>query len=62
MFSFKKDGTHYPLPIRDALDWARSARGEWNPNVDDGCSRYGFCSVDVEEEEQPAVQPQLVLR
>jgi len=47
------DSKHFPLPIRDALDWAHSKRGEWQPAGDDGCARFGFCSVEPEEEEQP---------
>lgn len=56
MFSYHGgDSKHYPLPIRDAVAWANSARGEWQPDGDDGCARYGFCSAnpDPEEDNKP---------
>lgn len=50
MFSYHGgDSKHFALPIRNAVDWARSKRGEWQPAGDDGCARYGMCSVNPEE-------------
>jgi 3'-phosphoadenosine 5'-phosphosulfate sulfotransferase (PAPS reductase)/FAD synthetase len=62
MFSYHGgDSKHFPLPIRDAVEWANSNRGEWQPKGDDGCARYGFCSANPEEdEEEETAQLQLV--
>lgn len=44
MFSYHGgDSKHYPLPIRDAVEWANSKRGEWQPSTGDGCARFGLC-------------------
>jgi 3'-phosphoadenosine 5'-phosphosulfate sulfotransferase (PAPS reductase)/FAD synthetase len=50
MFSFHGgDSKHVPLPIRHAVDWARSKRGEWQPaGAGDGCARHGICETDEE--------------
>lgn len=62
MFSYHGgDSKHYPLPIREAVDWARSDRGEWQPPGDDGCARFGMCSVEPEPEEPRPEQPELAL-
>jgi 3'-phosphoadenosine 5'-phosphosulfate sulfotransferase (PAPS reductase)/FAD synthetase len=51
MFSYHGgDSKHFALPIRAAVDWARSPRGEWQPEGDDGCARFGLCSSDPEDE------------
>lgn len=44
MFSYHGgDSKHYPLPIDDAVEWANSKRGEWQPSGGDGCARFGLC-------------------
>lgn len=50
MFSYHGgDSRHFALPIRNAVDWARSKRGEWQPaGAGDGCVRHGMCSTDDE--------------
>lgn len=54
MFSYHGgDSKHYALPIRNAVDWARSKRGEWQPEGDDGCARWGLCSANPETSEKP---------
>lgn len=58
MFSYHGgDSKHYPLPIRDAVAWANSNRGEWQPEGDDGCARFGFCSANPEEEDEETAAP-----
>lgn len=58
MFSYHGgDSKHYPLPIRDAVAWANSNRGEWQPEGDDACARFGFCSANPEEEDDEMAQP-----
>lgn len=43
-------GPNVPIPIDDAVTWARSKRGEWQPaGAGDGCARHGICQVDDEE-------------
>lgn len=50
MFSYGGGGRgHVALPIRAAVDWARSARGEWQPYGGDGCARYGLCESEPSE-------------
>lgn len=52
MFSFHNGKSeHFALPIRHAVDWARSARGEWQPEGEDGCARFGLCSALPEDAE-----------
>jgi 3'-phosphoadenosine 5'-phosphosulfate sulfotransferase (PAPS reductase)/FAD synthetase len=61
MFSYHGgDSKHYPLPIRDAVAWAQSNRGEWQPEGDDGCARFGFCAVDPEQEPDDPDRPRLL--
>lgn len=50
------DSKHYPLPIRDAVEWANSKRGEWQPSGGDGCARFGLCErpVDLDVENLPS--------
>lgn len=58
MFSYHGgDSKHFPLPIRDAVDWANSNRGEWQPKGDDSCARFGFCSANSDEEDEETAQP-----
>jgi 3'-phosphoadenosine 5'-phosphosulfate sulfotransferase (PAPS reductase)/FAD synthetase len=47
MFSFHGgDNKHVPLPIDDAIAWANSKRGEWQPQgAGDGCMRHGLCET-----------------
>ncbi len=46
-------GKNLPIKIDDAIAWARSKRGEWQPaGAGDGCARHGMCSVEPE-----AVEP-----
>lgn len=50
MFSFH-DGRskHYALPIYQAVAWASSARGEWQPaGAAEGCMRHGVCETSEE--------------
>lgn len=62
MFSYHGgDSKHFALPIRNAVDWARSKRGEWQPEGDDGCARFGFCSAEPEVEEPDESRPELAL-
>jgi 3'-phosphoadenosine 5'-phosphosulfate sulfotransferase (PAPS reductase)/FAD synthetase len=53
MFSYGGGGRkHVPLPIVDAVAWARSARGEWQPaGAGDGCARHGICETDADKPE-----------
>lgn len=59
MFSYHGgDSKHFALPIRHAVDWARSSRGEWQPEGDDGCARFGLCSALPEDDAAaPAPMP-----
>lgn len=36
-------GGNQPIKIDEAIDWARSKRGEWQPKGYDGCARHGVC-------------------
>jgi len=53
MFSYHGgDSKHFPMPIRQAVEWAESKRGEWQPpGAGDGCARHGMCAVESEEEQ-----------
>lgn len=52
MFWWHKGPNNYPIPVRDAVEWARSKRGEWQPmNAGDGCMRYGLCESTGDEGE-----------
>lgn len=53
MFSYHGGNSrHVALPIRSAVDWARSGRGEWQPpGAGDGCARHGLCTTDEETQE-----------
>lgn len=49
MFSYHGRGPHVPITIREAVDWSRSGRGEWQPpGAGDGCARFGVCSVEAD--------------
>lgn len=50
MFSYGGGGRkHIPITMREAVDWARSGRGEWQPpGASDGCVRFGVCSTEEE--------------
>lgn len=47
MFSFHGgDNRHVPLPIDQAIEWANSKRGEWQPpGAGEGCMRHGLCEA-----------------
>lgn len=46
------DNKHIPINIREAVDWARSKRGEWQPpHAGDGCMRFGLCESWADDEE-----------
>lgn len=51
MFSYHDgESKHYPLPIYQAVSWAQSARGEWQPaGAAEGCMRHGVCETSTEE-------------
>lgn len=53
MFSYHGgDSKHSPLPIRQAVEWAQSKRGEWQPpGAGDGCARHGMCATDPDDQE-----------
>lgn len=48
MFSYHGgDSKHYSLPIYEAVAWANSKRGEWQPAaVAEGCMRFGLCETE----------------
>jgi 3'-phosphoadenosine 5'-phosphosulfate sulfotransferase (PAPS reductase)/FAD synthetase len=52
MFSYHGgDNKHYPLPIYEAVAWANSKRGEWQPaGAAEGCMRHGICETSTEDE------------
>jgi 3'-phosphoadenosine 5'-phosphosulfate sulfotransferase (PAPS reductase)/FAD synthetase len=51
MFSYGGGGRgHVALPIRSAIDWARSKRGEWQPAGESGCVRHGVCETEVDND------------
>lgn len=40
------DDKHYPLPIYQAVSWAQSKRGEFQPaGAAEGCMRHGICET-----------------
>lgn len=47
LFSYGGGGRkHYPLPIYEAVEWANSRRGEWQPpGAAEGCMRHGLCEA-----------------
>lgn len=51
MFSFHDGASkHYSLPIYEAVAWAQSKRGEWQPaGAAEGCMRHGICETEPEE-------------
>lgn len=53
MFSYHGgDSKHYRLPIDDAVEWANSKRGEWQPSGGDGCARFGLCERTPKEKKK----------
>lgn len=50
MFSYHGHrSAHVPLPIVDAVEWANSKRGEWQPRgAMEGCMRHGICETEDE--------------
>jgi 3'-phosphoadenosine 5'-phosphosulfate sulfotransferase (PAPS reductase)/FAD synthetase len=57
MYSFHKGPRHIPITVREAVEWSRSKRGEWQlPNAGDGCMRYGLCESSSEEPEAVPAQ------
>lgn len=54
MFSFHGgDSKHFSLPIYEAVAWANSKRGEWQPaGAAEGCMRHGVC--ETAQEQAPA--------
>lgn len=55
MFSYGGGGRkHYALPVLQAVEWARSKRGEWQPpSAGDGCVRFGLCETEPERSAHP---------
>jgi len=53
MFSYHGgDNVHHPINIREAVAWANSKRGEWQPpGAGDGCMRFGLCEATDQAEE-----------
>lgn len=53
MFSFHDGASrHFPLPIYQAVSWAQSKRGEWQPaGAAESCMRHGVCETVAEEPE-----------
>lgn len=50
MFSYKGNDKHYPLPIFQAVSWAQSKRGEWQPaGAAEGCMRHGICETEADQ-------------
>lgn len=51
MFSYHDGASrHFPLPIYQAVSWAQSKRGEWQPaGAAEGCMRHGICETAPEE-------------
>lgn len=51
MFSYHGgDNKHIPISIDEAVEWANSKRGEWQPpGAGDGCMRWGVCETGGEE-------------
>lgn len=44
------DSHHIPISIDEAVEWANSKRGEWQPpGAGDGCMRWGVCETSTEE-------------
>lgn len=50
MFSYHGgDNKHWPLPVFQAVTWANSKRGEWQPpGAAEGCMRHGICETSEE--------------
>lgn len=50
MFSYGGGGRgHVALPIDQAVEWANSKRGEWQPpGAGEGCMRHGLCETSTE--------------
>lgn len=43
------DSVHHPITIDEAVEWANSPRGEWQPpGAGDGCMRWGLCDTAAE--------------
>jgi 3'-phosphoadenosine 5'-phosphosulfate sulfotransferase (PAPS reductase)/FAD synthetase len=53
MFSYGGGGRdHHPLPAYQAVAWANSKRGEWQPpGAAEGCMRHGICETSPDEPE-----------
>ena len=51
MFSYHGgDNRHIPISIDEAVEWANSKRGEWQPpGAGDGCMRWGVCETSSED-------------
>lgn len=52
MFSFHGgNNKHVAMPIDQAVQWANSRRGEWQPpGAGDGCMRHGLCETSGGDE------------
>lgn len=50
MFSYHGgDSRHIPISIDEAVEWANSKRGEWQPpGAGEGCMRWGLCETSPE--------------
>jgi 3'-phosphoadenosine 5'-phosphosulfate sulfotransferase (PAPS reductase)/FAD synthetase len=59
LFSFHGgNDKHHPITIDEAVEWARSSRGEWQPpGAGDSCMRWGMCEAadDLAEAHRRAV-------
>jgi 3'-phosphoadenosine 5'-phosphosulfate sulfotransferase (PAPS reductase)/FAD synthetase len=52
MFSYHGgDSHHIPISIDEAVEWANSKRGEWQPpGTSDGCMRWGVCETSTDSD------------
>lgn len=51
MFWFHGRDRNVPIPIDQAVEWANSGRGEWQPpGAGDGCMRHGICETVADGE------------
>lgn len=51
MFWFHGGDKNIPIPIDQAVEWANSKRGEWQPpGAGEGCMRHGLCETTTESQ------------
>lgn len=49
-------GSNVPITIDEAVAWANSGRGEWQPpGASDSCMRWGMCETDSPAQTDPAI-------